>query len=197
MLRRIAVSLLSIGIAMNAGALELDEFDIIDLSHAYGEQTLYWPTSPSAFEKETLAFGDSGAGYFYSAFTVCTPEHGGTHLDAPEHFAEGGLPTAELPLRQLNAPAVVIDITDQDDKERNYRLCVDDVTGFDRRAGIHQRADAAVADRNVPRCLQVLRRIHRLREQKRQDPVAGDVVLAGLEEPDEPQSRAAATGAAM
>ena len=73
-----------------AGAFELDDYRIVDLSHGYGEETLYWPTSPSAFRKETLAYGDEETGYFYSAYSVCTPEHGGTHIDAPYHFAEKG-----------------------------------------------------------------------------------------------------------
>jgi kynurenine formamidase len=27
-------------------------------------------------------------GYFYSSYSISAPEHGGTHLDAPIHFAE-------------------------------------------------------------------------------------------------------------
>ena len=70
---------------------------IIDLSHAFGIRTLYWPTSPSTFSLEQLAHGHIDAGYFYSAYRLATPEHGGTHLDAPVHFAEGKRTTDQIP----------------------------------------------------------------------------------------------------
>ena len=122
-------------LATHCVALDLDAYRIVDLSHAYGENTLYWPTSPTAFEKETLAYGDSGAGYFYSAYTVCTPEHGGTHLDAPVHFFEGGASTADLPLGNLVAPAVIIDVADKADADRNYRVSAADVAAFEEEYG--------------------------------------------------------------
>ncbi len=117
--------------AQNASALDLSEYRLVDLSHSYGEDTLYWPTSPTSFEKKTLAYGDSGVGYFYSAYTVCTPEHGGTHLDAPVHFAEGGIATAQIPLENLMAPAVVIDVSKKARDDRNYRVSAADVEAFE------------------------------------------------------------------
>lgn len=119
-------------------ALELADYRMVDLSHAYGENTLYWPTSPTAFEKQTLAYGktdDTDAGYFYSAYTVCTPEHGGTHIDAPVHFAEDGLSTEQIALVDLIAPAVVIDVVAQAKMDRNYRLTVSDVIAFEEKHG--------------------------------------------------------------
>ena len=61
---------------------------VVDLTHAFDEKTIYWPTSPSAFELKSLAYGPTPGGWFYSSNTFCTPEHGGTHLDAPIHFAK-------------------------------------------------------------------------------------------------------------
>src|SRR5688500_16357607 len=63
---------------------------IVDLTHAFNAQTLYWPTSPSAFQLQQLAFGPTPGGFFYSAYAFSTPEHGGTHLDAPIHFSSTG-----------------------------------------------------------------------------------------------------------
>ena len=85
---------------------------LVDLSHTFDEKTIYWPTSPSAFELKQLSFGKSPGGWFYAANSICTPEHGGTHLDAPIHFAEGKNTTDLVPLSRLIAPAVVIDISD-------------------------------------------------------------------------------------
>lgn len=116
-------------------ALELDDYRLVDLSHTYGEDTLYWPTSPSAFEKTELSFGTNKAGFFYSAYSVCTPEHGGTHLDAPLHFAEGGVATDKIPLENLVADAVIIDVREKTARNRNYRLMPEDVIAFEERHG--------------------------------------------------------------
>lgn len=115
----------------SAAAFDVDDYRLVDLSHSYGEDTLYWPTSPSDFEKTTLNNGMTEAGYFYSAFTVCTPEHGGTHLDAPIHFAADGASTEQIPLENLVAPAVVIDISEKATRDRNYRLSAEDVLAFE------------------------------------------------------------------
>ena len=114
-----------------ARAVELDDYRLVDLTHTYDEETVYWPTSPSKFELETLADGETEAGFFYSAYSLCTPEHGGTHLDAPVHFARDGLATDELPLDKLIAPAVVIDVSAAAASDRNYRLEAKDVRAFE------------------------------------------------------------------
>ena len=62
---------------------------LVDLTHSLNEKTLYWPTSPSTFKLERLSYGRTEGGWFYSANSFSAPEHGGTHLDAPIHFAEG------------------------------------------------------------------------------------------------------------
>lgn len=108
---------------------------VIDLSHAFGPSTLYWPTSPSAFSLETLAHGPTEGGFFYSAYRLSTPEHGGTHLDAPAHFADGRRSVEQIPIEQLVAPAVVIDVSAQASADRDYRLTADDVHAFEREHG--------------------------------------------------------------
>jgi kynurenine formamidase len=132
---RILVSVVSSLIWSPVIALDLDAYQLVDLSHTYDKDTLYWPTSPSSFEKTELQFGEVEGGYFYSAFTVCTPEHGGTHLDAPIHFAKDGDSTEEIPLQNLIAPAIVIDVSKQAADDRNYRLSVADVRKFEAQHG--------------------------------------------------------------
>lgn len=141
MKHRIAAALIHCLLALPALALDIGDYRVVDLSHAYGENTLYWPTSPSKFEKSKLAYGQTDAGYFYSAFSVCTPEHGGTHLDAPRHFASGGWPTDEIPLTRLIGNAVVIDVSEQAAADRNYLLSAADVRSFEDRYGHIGRGD--------------------------------------------------------
>src|SRR5687767_7415534 len=91
--------------------IDLDRAELVDLTWSFDAQTLYWPTSPSAFELEELAHGQTPGGWFYASNAICTPEHGGTHLDAPIHFAAGKRTAEQIPLEQLVAPAVVLDVT--------------------------------------------------------------------------------------
>ena len=112
-------------------SIDLANARIVDLTHAFDSTTVYWPTSPSSFELKELHHGATDAGYFYAANTLCTPEHGGTHLDAPIHFAEGKWTTAEIPLERLVAPAVVIDVRAKTKTDPDYRLTAADVEAWE------------------------------------------------------------------
>jgi kynurenine formamidase len=115
--------------------IDLSRVRLIDLTHAFGSRTLYWPTSPTGFRLEQLAFGPTPGGYFYAAYAFSAPEHGGTHLDAPIHFAAGGVTADRLPLEQLVAPAVVIDVSTKAAADPVYRLTREDVLAFEQRHG--------------------------------------------------------------
>jgi kynurenine formamidase len=131
----IIVLLWSAGTFSSAQSLDLRAFRIVDLTHPFDEQTIYWPTSPSKFELKPLSFGKTAGGYFYSSFVLCTPEHGGTHLDAPLHFAEGHPSIGDVPLDRLIGPAVVIDVSKQAAGDATYRLAPDDIAAFERAHG--------------------------------------------------------------
>jgi kynurenine formamidase len=116
-------------------ALDIRAHRIVDLTHSFNQKTIYWPTAPSTFRLERLAFGRTPGGYFYAANALCAPEHGGTHLDAPIHFAAGRRTTDQVPLEQLMGEAVVIDVARSARADRDYRLTREDVLGFERRHG--------------------------------------------------------------
>lgn len=119
-------------VALAAPPIDLSHAELIDLTYAFDEHTLYWPNSPGGFELKRQAFGPTPGGYFYASNTFCAPEHGGTHLDAPIHFAEHGLTIDKLPLSQLIAPAVVIDITKKTASDADYRLTADDIKAWEK-----------------------------------------------------------------
>jgi kynurenine formamidase len=104
---------------------------LVDLSYAYDHDTVYWPTSPSKFNKETLFHGHTERGYFYSAFQISTPEHGGTHIDAPIHFAEAQDTTDTIPLERLIAPGVVIDMSPATANDPDALLSVEWIESFE------------------------------------------------------------------
>lgn len=118
-----------------AQRIDLQRSELVDLTHAFNAQTIYWPTSPARFKLDQLAYGPTPGGFFYASYMFATPEHGGTHLDAPIHFAEGGNTADQIPLTRLIAPAVVIDISAQAQADRNYVLSAADVERFEARHG--------------------------------------------------------------
>jgi kynurenine formamidase len=106
----------------------------IDLSYDFSEKTIYWVES-DGFKKETVAEGQNEKGYYYSAYKFCTPEHGGTHLDAPRHFAEGRQTVDEVPLTQLIGAAVKIDVSAKSAANRDYQISVEDITAWETNNG--------------------------------------------------------------
>lgn len=122
-----------------AQPFDLASYDLVDLTYAYDDDTVFWPTSPTHFELEELAYGVNDRGFFYAANQFCTPEHGGTHLDAPIHFAEGRHTVEAIPLERLIGPAVVIDIEDFTAEDRDHRLTLDDVRRHEAAHGEVQR----------------------------------------------------------
>ncbi len=95
--------------------------DVVDLTHPVSEETLVWPTS-DPFEFEVVFEGVTEEGYYYSARNFSGPEHGGTHLDAPIHFAEGSWTTTDIPVDRFVGPGVVVDVSDAAAADVNHRV---------------------------------------------------------------------------
>ena len=142
----IMVLALAIGASALASAQAIDpaRYRMVDLSHAYGPSTLYWPTSTSKFTLSRDASGQTPGGFFYAANSLSTPEHGGTHLDSPRHFSESGRTTEQIPLEQLVAPAVVIDVSKEAAANRDYRLTREAVLAFEKVNGPIARGSAVL-----------------------------------------------------
>ncbi len=114
---------------------DLSAYRLVDLTYAFDDKTLYWPTSPSGFQLQQLAYGPTPGGFFYASNSFCAPEHGGTHLDAPIHFAEGKRTADQVPLEQLIAAAVVIDVAAKAAADPDYRLTREDMTAWEANHG--------------------------------------------------------------
>ena len=106
----------------------------IDLSHDFSEETIYWPTA-DGFKLETVFEGYTDKGYFYHANNYTAAQHGGTHIDAPIHFAEGKQTVDEIPLEKLIGPAVVIDVSKKASADPDYLIGVKDFTDWEKKYG--------------------------------------------------------------
>jgi kynurenine formamidase len=108
--------------------------NLIDLSHPFDSTTVYWPTA-QPFKLETDFEGMTDKGYFYSAYRYSSAEHGGTHIDAPVHFAKNRNTVDAIPLAQLMGPAIVIDVTEKSAADRDYLVTESDFRNWERRHG--------------------------------------------------------------
>jgi len=107
-----------------------NEHSYIDLTHEFSEETIYWPTS-EPFKLEKLFAGRVPEGFYYAANAYRAAEHGGTHMDAPIHFAEGRQTADEVPLENLIGEAIVIDVTGKAAANRDYQILVEDLKDWE------------------------------------------------------------------
>ncbi len=106
----------------------------IDLTHDFSEKTPYWPTA-DGFSLNVDYHGMTEGGWFYASNTFQASKHGGTHLDAPIHFAEGKMTTDEIPLEKLLGPAAVIDVVEKALPDPDYLVSIADFIDWEKLHG--------------------------------------------------------------
>ena len=103
---------------------------LVDLSHSYSPDTIYWPTE-DGFKLEKEFDGITDRGYYYAANKFTTPEHGGTHVDAPIHFAKQGQTIEQISLENLFGKAIVVDVSKEALKNTEYQISVEDFVNWE------------------------------------------------------------------
>lgn len=112
----------------------LSEGRWVDLTWDFEESTVYWPTNVT-FTHDTVAYGINDKGYFYSSFKYAAEEHGGTHFDAPLHFAEGGRSIEQIPVDELTGEGVLVDISEKVGENRGYLIPATDFNAWEAENG--------------------------------------------------------------
>src|SRR6266849_7544986 len=115
-------------------ARRLSEGKWVDLTYDFDSTTIYWPTA-QPFHLTVVSAQRTPGGYYYAANNFAAAEHGGTHLDAPVHFAEGKRTTDQIPISQLIAPAAVIDVRAEARANVDLRIGVAALEGWQRQHG--------------------------------------------------------------
>ena len=106
---------------------------IVDLTWTLDDENPYWPAENyEPFRLKTIATIEKN-GVLSKAFY--TPEHLGTHLDAPNHFEKNQSSVDEIKPENLFAPGVVIDVAIQAEEDADYRLSVSDLTRWEKEHG--------------------------------------------------------------
>jgi kynurenine formamidase len=143
-MKTVMIALLAAGAAACARPQNPPTFPagaLVDLSHDYGDETVFWPTA-EAFKLEKVADGMTPQGYYYAANNFATSEHGGTHIDAPVHFAKGHRSVDQIPIDQLMGDAIVVDVTASCASNPDYRVTTDDFAAWEKTHG--QIPDGAI-----------------------------------------------------
>lgn len=107
-------------------AIHSGQVRVVDLSYPLDDQSPYWPgaSTRSPFHASIAAtFSHDG----YSARTLTLPEHFGTHMDAPAHFDPNGLTVDRVPVKNLLAAVVVVDVSEAAKSDPDYRVSVADL----------------------------------------------------------------------
>jgi kynurenine formamidase len=107
---------------------------ILDMTYAFDENTIYWPNA-SPFKLTAEFRGMTEGGYWYAANFYAASEHGGTHADAPLHFAKDGRTIDQIPLAEWIGPAVKVDVREQCTRDRDYLLSVADIKRWEKKYG--------------------------------------------------------------
>lgn len=124
---------LSLVIAVSFSACKT-EGKLLDMTYTYDEDTIYWPTAES-FKLEKVGWEISEGGWWYASNNYSASEHGGTHVDAPIHFAQNGRTIDQILLEEWIGPAVKIDVTEKCEKDRDYLLVADDIKDWEKHHG--------------------------------------------------------------
>lgn len=102
---------------------------VIDLTHTLNPSTPnFEDTKEPVYQAKTVATIERD---HYFAREICLPEHFGTHLDAPAHFAQGLWTVDQIPPERLFAPLLVLDVREKVKQDPDYRLVIEDVTRWE------------------------------------------------------------------
>src|SRR5215470_6039856 len=122
--------------AIGAGSIEVYDLTaplsattpILGLPEQFGQT---WPFGLT----EISRYDDRGPAWYWNNIT--TGEHTGTHFDAPIHWVTGSdkLDVAQVPVRQLLAPAAVLDVTAEAGADPNFLLEVDHIRAWEQTHG--------------------------------------------------------------
>ena len=112
----------------------------MDLTWDFEESTIYWPTNLT-FSRDTVSYGITEKGYFYSSFSYAAEEHGGTHFDAPLHFAEHGRSVEQIRPEEFTGEGICVDVSEKALADRDYLITSEDFLDWEKQYGkIPQRA---------------------------------------------------------
>lgn len=112
---------------------DLKNMSFIDLTHTLSPSIPHWSGTCGFKHKVTSNYDDCNGKTKFRVQSVEIFAGIGTHMDAPAHCIPGSTDIASIPLEQLIAPCVVIDVSVK--VHEKYRVTPDDIYDFESRHG--------------------------------------------------------------
>ncbi len=113
--------------------LAAGKLTVVDLARPLNPQSVFWPgDNYHPFALETIATLEKD-GVLSKAFS--SPEHVGTHIDAPNHFERDRPSVDQIPAVDLFAPGVVVDVEGAASADPDYLVSLDDIHAFEQQHG--------------------------------------------------------------
>ena len=116
---------------------------VLDLTHTMSETSPTWEGTEQFRARRTANYEQQG---YYSRDLVL-PEHFGTHIDAPAHFARGLWTVDQIPAERLVRPLAVINVSEKAAHNPDYQVTVEDIAKWEDVHG-HIPAGAVVVMRS-------------------------------------------------
>jgi len=106
---------------------------LVDLTYPLNAKNAYWPgENYTPFKLETIATIERD-GVLSKAFH--SPEHLGTHIDAPSHFAKGQIAVNEIRPENLIGPGVMIDVAARAAEDADFLLLPEHIAAWENKYG--------------------------------------------------------------
>jgi len=106
---------------------------VVDLTHTLdGKSPTYAVSDSPVYQAHAVATIDKDG---YYGRDISLPEHFGTHLDAPAHFASGLWTVDQIPVERFVAPLVVMDVTAGAKRNPDYQVSVVDISKYEEAHG--------------------------------------------------------------
>jgi kynurenine formamidase len=100
---------------------------VVDLTHAIDAQANE-SSGKSAYQLKTVASAQKDEHFIRNS---SSPQHFGTRIDAPAHFARGLWTVDQIPAERLIAPLVVLDVSANIKNHPDYQISVEDIARWE------------------------------------------------------------------
>lgn len=107
---------------------------LIDLTHSISSDIPHWNTDCGFQSQIILDYDDCPDTVKFRVQKMTMYSGIGTHIDAPIHCIQHGKSVSDIPLENLIAPCVVINVSNKTNE--NYSVIHDDITHFENQHGL-------------------------------------------------------------
>lgn len=111
-------------------------YQLIELTHTLEETSPAWEENCGFLSSVVLDYTDCTNETSFRVQHLTMPAGMGTHMDAPSHCCPDGLSIDQIPMEQLVAPCVVVDVSQKADEL--YSVIPQDIIDFEKAHGLIQ-----------------------------------------------------------